>query len=150
MPYTEDERAVYGPYWNGEKEVFADPLAVYRGLISATEGDPNYWIGKARSGTLAEQAAAWDKLVPAARSALGLVAFDADTGKGATEAEVRKALSDFLVYCKKKGPSGLTPRTSSPPTTPPPYWVTGDWRLPTPDSASGSTSLESAASKPGR
>lgn len=134
MDYPENERRSFA-YFDGEKQVFADPLAVWRRLLRALDGDfhgawedaqPKKVLGddgkplppsdpRVASATLARLAGE-ERLLGAVREALALPAFDPTTGKGATEEDVQVALDAYCDYLEKKRKSTESSPTSSPAT----------------------------------
>jgi hypothetical protein len=112
--FTEQQRRIFGPYHDGEKEVYADPLKVYRRLHYQLEGVPNKTIKDTRSEDLHVRTEARDKLVAAAVYAFDLVPFDAATGKGVLTEDVEKVLADYLEWLEKNGSREAKQRTSSP------------------------------------
>lgn len=105
------ERAVFGPYLDGEKMRYGDPLAISRRLNQAAGGDVNRVIEDDRSEDPAVSGPAREKLLAAARFALEMVPFDILTGRGAQEGDIMAALRLFLEWVQKKSentPPSLT------------------------------------------
>jgi hypothetical protein len=112
--------AIFGPYWNGEKEVYADPIRVYRVLSSRLDGD----INEALKRYLADPANN-DRVLAAASEALAMAPFDPVSGLGATVDDIERALFEFTEYVRKNGLRGEKRPTcwqhtqDSPPSSPP-------------------------------
>ena len=105
--YTDQERLVFGPFGRGDgTEIFADPLAVYRRLVLATEGEHNRLLADTQSTDEQVRLAAEDKLVPAAREALGLVPFNPEDGSGTTDREALTALRAYVEWMNSKKQAG--------------------------------------------
>src|SRR5262247_2191792 len=98
--YPESERLIFGPYDRGDGQpTYGDPLALYRRLSSALDGEPNTWLRKLKSESEQERFDALDRIVPAALEVFGLVPFDPATGQGAQEIDcvnVFKAFNRWL------------------------------------------------------
>lgn len=105
--FSEQDRQLF-VYHDGEKEVHADPLDIRRKLLQASVGAFYRWLSHARDveaplgpdGKEVEEEPmvvlgrldAQDKVLAAARHAFGLAPLDPATGKGCTEAMVRRVL----------------------------------------------------------
>lgn len=135
--FSPEERSIF-KYHNGEKEIWADPLAIRRQLTLAFGGDPDAALDaaqppvyvKAPDGSeppvnpVAEVHAArgLGRLMEGVREAFGMTPFDPDSGKGATEEQCMKALQAYLDFLESKKklpedsptPSTLTEQPSSP------------------------------------
>lgn len=119
------KRQIYGPYFDGQSERYADPLAVLRRLRSLLGGDPGPALSRFHEDPEAEET-----VLAAARDALGMAGFDPRTGSGATDADVESVLRDFLDYVEKNAegagsfPTSSLPTPASPPSSSPPASVT--------------------------
>jgi hypothetical protein len=116
--YSESERAVFGPYFNGERLVYADPLAVYRALTHELDGEPNKHLENLKAAEEPVQFAAKERVLVAARKALGMVPFDDATGKGSLEQDVMAALTAYTEWMEKKSSNTGSGLISQPPTVP--------------------------------
>jgi hypothetical protein len=114
--YTEQERLIFGPYCNGIREVYADPLRVFRRLHQMLEGEPNKFILQANSGDAVGRLRAKERLADATVYALELTPFDPETGKGVLLEQVEALLRDYLEFMEKKGLRGSNSLTSPTPT----------------------------------
>jgi hypothetical protein len=118
------EKEVYRYELHGQ-ECFADPLACYRRVLEACQGDLGSELEAVRRpppGTV-EQApelmnrlGAEERLAEASRKGFGLPAFDPATGEGATDAQALRVLYDFLGWLEKNDEPRGSPRTSPQPT----------------------------------
>lgn len=113
MVFSDEQRRIFGPYFNGAQNLYADPLRVYRRLCYRLEGDPNKFIRERNSPDAQASLPARDRLLEATAFAFDMVPFDPATGKGALTQDVEKVLRDYLEYMEKKGR-----RESKPPTSP--------------------------------
>lgn len=109
---------VFGPYFDGKAEVYADPFEAYRLVWQYLDGEPNEWIDKRSSPDPETSSRATEKIVQATRYAFGVEPFDPVTGGGLLEDDLIDLLDRFILYCvkKKQTPSSLA--TSSGPTGP--------------------------------
>ncbi len=134
----ENEQAIFGPYWDGLSQVYADPMEVYRELQKATAGQLRQVLKDARATgpadaegddaeTLTRKSAeradaemrAWpavEKLLAASRSAFHMTPFDRATGKGATERDCHKAVTAFFAFLTAEKKTGESSPTSAPPS----------------------------------
>jgi len=104
--YIEPKRNIF-PYHNGVALVYADPLAIYRRLVLALDGEPNRWIEESRSDVAVLRVNAEQRLDQAVRVAFEMAPFDPLTGGGATAEFCDAALDAYLVYLDaKKEPAG--------------------------------------------
>ena len=114
MQFSDQERAIY-EYHNGEKTVFADPLAVQRKMLRLAAGN---LAGLSQDASTPEPDAlgnvepqdpskvllrldAQEALVGVIREAFGLAPFDPDTGKGVPEKHCWKVWDDFYEWLEK-------------------------------------------------
>lgn len=90
-----EERLIYR-YWNGSKEVGADPLVLYRALMGQSESDIK------SDGALMEtgDAEALGRIVAAARKVFNVEEFHEENGEpvGLLESEVLQLLNDFASW----------------------------------------------------
>lgn len=139
--FTPEERAVF-QYHDGDKEVFADPLAISRQkrfvmpnvdqLIRAINSGTSVmdFVADERRrepatereltieemNTIRAGEVAHEKLVNGIRVVFGLAEFDPATGKGSTAAMAIKVWNHYQDWVEKKSGSTPTEPTSSPPT----------------------------------
>lgn len=134
MMFTEAERKIFGPYFNGAELVYADPLRVHRRLLYMLDGETNKWLEKAKSENLEERFQAKEKLLPAVVYALDMLPFDPKTGLGSLEQDVIAALRSYLEFMEGKGPRvpsmpisvpPMGPGLSAPAPTMQPMWPSG-------------------------
>lgn len=111
--FTPQERLIFGPYFNGAEQVYADPIRVYHRLVAALDGDPNAWLKRFGEPLDTE---ARDKVINAAGWSLEMVPFDKKTGQGATEAEVETVLRGYLEWLRGNVRPEANSATSSPPS----------------------------------
>lgn len=117
MLFTDNERRVYGPYFNGAQAVFGDPFKINRTLIHLLNGEPNQVIADYNSKEpCPAKFEATDKLLKAGVEAFGLIPFDAATGQGSLESDVIKVVTDFMKWCSKKNETPAPMPTSLPPS----------------------------------
>jgi hypothetical protein len=104
-------------YNDGSADVYADPVAVYRRFMEATEGDPDPLLKAAQRpdpgpdgtppreepGALLHRLDAERQLVEAARVALPMKPFDPTTGGGATDEQCLAALYAWLSHLEGGG-----------------------------------------------
>jgi hypothetical protein len=109
--FTAADKQIFGPYWNGQANVFADPVAVRRRFQAILKGDGNSVLRAFRSDNPAESIPAGERLAAAVCAAFGLGnPFDPATGTGVLEAVWRPCLVQFLDWMdEKKKPSENSP-----------------------------------------
>lgn len=95
-------REIYGPYFNGEEQLFADPLSAYRKLIFHLDGKPRETVEESKSEDVEVSYPAKEKLVEAARAAFYLAPFNPRDGSGARDEDAWVVLVDFLNWVTKK------------------------------------------------
>ena len=135
MDWTDEERAIYGPYHNGAAKVFGDPDAIYRALVQACGGHYGQILkdigaaygedDKPLAVLAPDQQLTFLKgrqaLAEAAVPAFGLLPFDPATGKGCGEGYCYDLACHFLNWrddLKKKAagsPSSAPATASGPP-----------------------------------
>lgn len=115
--FTDQQRTIFGPYFNGQEEVYGDPLKIHRRLCHALGGDPNAVIAEANKG----DNDARERVLDAAGWSLEMVPFDKRTGQGATEEVVDQALRQFLEWLEGNAQRAGSYLTCSRPT------VTESW-----------------------
>lgn len=111
MQFSDKQRRIFGPYFNGVDTVYADPIRVYRALQHCLGGKLAEDIEKANAASHEDNFVARDRLTAAAHFAFGLRPFDPKTGDGMTETEVREVLAAYLRWFSEKKESGQTSRT---------------------------------------
>lgn len=100
--FTAEERQLFR-YHNGEREVFGDPLRIWRRLNNHLEGKGREtWEAAAQEANLLEADRAQEKIYRAAVVAFDLVPLDPDTGAGCTEDHVKEVLDSFLKWIEQK------------------------------------------------
>lgn len=100
-------------YFNGEKEVYGDPLRIQRDLYLKL-GDPDAAFKAADEGN---DFYAQNTIVDNAREAFHMVPFNPETGTGATDEDVEAALTALFSYFEKKSLNSATKPSSEPSTT---------------------------------
>lgn len=115
-------REIY-EYWNGSRQVFADPVDLLGEFVAACGGDYRGYIQRAYpkpypedQGAIASIRAAQQKLYAAVRHAFKLVPFSDVDGSGVTTTETYKTLKDFMDWWTKKKMPTVPIRTSPTPT----------------------------------
>lgn len=121
MQYSDEQRVIFR-YYNGETEVFGDPLRLYRQILAMTAGKPTELsekvfidLSKASPQDILASGEANDKLVAIVRQVFQMKPFNPVDGTGAMEAHCHAAwreLATFLSIAKKK--EGNSPTASSP------------------------------------
>lgn len=155
--YTEQERRIFGPYFNGAENVYADPIRAHRRLFAALDGDLNKYLREARPDLrdlpadespeqMTLRLRAEERLLGATVAAFDLVPFDARTGVGALESDAWAVLNSYLEWLEKNGSRGPSCATCSLPSDP--QSLPAQCPLPT-TSASGSTATEPPGEWPG-
>lgn len=111
---------VFGPYWDGEKQVFGDPGELWRNLVGHARGCLDQLIRDSKvqgpsdspaddEATLANKqelrnranAVAFPaiaRMMEVARLTFDLLPFDKSTGKGATEKDCDAVLTAFFKF----------------------------------------------------
>ena len=108
--YTDKERLIFGPYWDGAGERFADPKQAYRRLIHALDGDPNKYLRAIKSQSEPERFEAMERLIDASRAVFEMAPFDPGTGGGATDTDCLNVVRDFLHWIDdQKKSTRMTP-----------------------------------------
>jgi len=113
--FPPEARRIFGPFCNGESQVYADPIRVYRRLHFALDGDPNKYLRDRRSEDQEVAFKAKEHLISAAVYAFEMKPFDPTTGQGVLEENVLPTLKAYLEYMDAKKEMGLNSQTSSPP-----------------------------------
>lgn len=103
-------------YCNGAEDVYADPLAVYRKLFAALDGDPDAVLGKAAHEDPAVHLPARGQLSEAVRKAFDMAPFDAKTGAGATESDCLAAVWSFCHWLEERKKKAASTPTCAPPS----------------------------------
>ena len=103
--FQERERQVF-TYFNGVKQVCADPLAVFRKVVAAFDGDVNTTLEQLDSDQPGLWAMATTRMIDVVREAFPMVPFDGDTGEGATDRDCLDALNAWRTWMNaKKAPA---------------------------------------------
>ncbi len=95
-------RQIFGPIFDGEKQVLVDPLAAYRKLHYALDGTPNQWLEDSKSENVQVSYPAKEKLIEATRYAFGLFPFNPMDGQGAQDEDCWAILNAFLQWVEEK------------------------------------------------
>src|SRR5258708_2968626 len=106
--FSEAQRRIFGPYFNGVTAIYADPLKAHRRLSYELGGDPEAVGIRANSEDQTEKFKARAMLLAATVKALDMVPFDPQTGQGASEVDVWAAYNSFVDFLEKK--DGTEPR----------------------------------------
>jgi len=101
MRYSEEERKIFGPYYNGAEDVYADQIRAYRQFMVALDGDPNSVIKQTKDENKILSAQAKMKLADATRAALSMIPFDTMSGYGATDSDFLKVAAEYLEWMEK-------------------------------------------------
>lgn len=126
--FSDTERAIFGPYFNGIQTVYADPIRVHRRLYAKLDGDPNKWFERMRvrkdeqgnplpedqQVPLQERNSAKERVLEAGLYALDITPFDPVSARGATENDIMAALRAYLEFRAKKKVSGQMQPPCSP------------------------------------
>ena len=148
--YTEEERLIYS-YWNGEKIVKADPMVLYKKLVTI---GPDLEADMLGARSKSKKAMEYhDGVIKKLRNLFGVKSFEEG---GLTEQETLSLYDHFQDYVgviKKNGnPSATSQEETSPDTsasTPPSTEGSSTPSPPTPSSSdSGSTEKESSTNSP--
>lgn len=104
---------VFGPYFNGDEEVFGDPVVIHRRLWAQLQGRPNDYFDLIRQHEAepVKSAQAAESVEMAVRHAFSMIPFDPATGQGATQEDCFAALNLFLAYKDEKKVSGSGSQT---------------------------------------
>ena len=134
------ERFVFGPYWNGEREVYGDPLEINMALVGHARGQLARLIEASKTkgpdgaeGDSEEERAnkevlrdranavafpALYKMREVARLAFDLAPFDKTTGSGATARDCDRVLTEFFAFLADVKKNIAPSLTAAPPTEP--------------------------------
>lgn len=115
--FSETDKTIYGPYFNGVQQVYGDPIRLHRRLIHGLSGEQAQVLSDIRNKEAPEQVRfeATERFLAASVFAFELAAFDPATGQGMQENAVLALAKDFLGWIKKKEPSTPTAPTCAPP-----------------------------------
>ena len=111
--FEQSEKNIF-PYWNGQQEVFGDPLAIHRRLTIALGGVPDEVLKAAKSEEPLQKAHARERLVEAIRAAFEMVPFDKTAGAGALDEHCFDALRSLLEWTEKNASRAEGSQTSRP------------------------------------
>lgn len=139
------------PYFDGQRQRFADPFAVDSTLAVFLDGNPGAYKEKSVSPIAEEAVPARNRIKQAVCAAFDIKGFDSNTGDGATEDIVLGIFKEFLLWRQKKNASAasspILPASSASEMPPPP----GGWNsIMNSLMDCGCTSPESATSAPTR
>ncbi len=122
--YSEEERTApenaFGPYFDGQRERYADPIRVKRVLNALLGGDTQKAVERTCHEVPQVAIEAMDRLVEAACLALELVPFDSATGQGMNEISVIETYNAYIAFVKKKSVIGQGTQTWPTATESPP------------------------------
>lgn len=94
-------------YFDGKRELYADPVEIHRKLSALLGGDINRFLREMRSPEAAVSIAATDRMRYAVCQAFGLgTPFDPTTGHGVMEEAWMGSLTAFTDYCEAQKKSG--------------------------------------------
>jgi hypothetical protein len=117
--YSDEERGVF-KYFNGEKEVYADPLTLNRQILIATAGQPSALtqkvfidVAKATPEEILESCQATEKLVAVIRHVFQMKPLNTETGAGAMDSHCLMAWRELATYLSKKNRSSVNSPTAS-------------------------------------
>lgn len=103
--FSERQRKVF-PYFNGVAQVWGDPVAIYRRILAACEGDVNLLLSRVSSEIRDQQPLLWAesmaRLMEVVRGVLGMIPFDPSTGEGATDQDCLNALEAWRTWMNEK------------------------------------------------
>lgn len=118
-PFTVTDRAIYR-YFDGEKQVARDPLAILRAL-NGRPGPPLDADVKVSLSTMKESGEAFGRVIAAVRESFGVKPFEEVDGKqrGLTDGECLALLLHFGQYAKSLQDAALPFAISQPATGPP-------------------------------
>ena len=120
------ERTIFGPYWTGSAQRFADPLMIRLRYQHACNGKYDEMVANLRSKDPDTLFKAYDGLIKSTWYAFELEPFDPATGKGTTPTdtvELAKRFAAWQAEVKKKSalkPTSAPVTTSGPGPIPPP------------------------------
>lgn len=124
--YSDDQRNVF-KYFNGEKEVFGDPLALYRRLLILTGGKPDELsekvfinLNKATTEQVVAASQAHQQLCGIIREVFSMKPYNPEDDSGAKDEHclmVWRQMATFLN--QKKNPTVNLPTESQPTAGPP-------------------------------
>ena len=102
------ERAIF-QYFNGEKETFGDPFALWRQLWLACDGQVRQWIDYASDESSPLRLAEYrGKLFDAVHRVFKMIPYDPTTNAGAQEHHVEAAIQGLLEFFIQKKTNGET------------------------------------------
>lgn len=99
--FSDEERRVFA-YHDGAGTVHGDPLAIWRRMLAAFDGDLDVVLEQARHDQAAVWAPAMGRLVEAVRDVFAMRPFDPATGQGATDEDCLAALRAWQGWLAKK------------------------------------------------
>lgn len=119
--YSEQDRNIF-KYYDGESEVFGDPLALRAEIFILTNGNPNELTRKVfvdlnpstPPEKLVEAYNAQKQLVQIARTVFKMKPYDEKTGKGATMEHCQMAWRMLMLYLNQEKKNTVKPQTVSP------------------------------------
>lgn len=116
--YSDQDRAIYGPFFTGTGAAYGDPIRIRRLLSDLLDGDPKKALENMHSPLTELRVEAVERVLRATVQAFELVPFDKTTGQGLREDEVLARLNDFLSWWSELKKNSATSRISAPPTAP--------------------------------
>lgn len=117
-------------YYDGARDRHGDPLAIYRRLVRACDGDPERLQEDAESEIPQVASEAEERLMQAVRVAFEMAPFDPvapdPANAGATDEDCYAALRAYADYLEKKSQTDAYSPTFLPSSAPPPPAPTSD------------------------
>lgn len=102
MTFSQAEKEIFGPYFDGEKERWADPLRVRRTLDMALAGRVNDYLARMVADNPVEKGEAINAVIQAAAHAFGLKLFDPETGEGVLDSSVLNLMESYTDWENEK------------------------------------------------
>lgn len=116
MSYTDQERAIF-KYFDGAREVYGDPLALWREFTAACGGNPKQWMEWAFDESQPLRHADYNgKVIQATRAVFRMVPYDRTTNEGAQDHHVQAALEGLFAFFDQKKTSKDSEPTCTPST----------------------------------
>lgn len=114
--YTPKERQIY-KYWNGTRDVYADPMALYRRFMDI-KGDLSVDISVANS-ELKDAPKAYDSMVNRIRKIFSLAPLEdgLEATKTLTDEEAMAEFDKFMDYCEGTVKKNIVPSSINSPET---------------------------------
>ena len=115
--FTEAERDIFGPYFDGQRMRLGDPSKIRRYMVRACGGQPGALLKSIQNPDTPEalKFEQTKQILDAAHFAFELHAFDEASGAGVLEKDVWATIKAFVAFCKKKSPILKSSATCSQP-----------------------------------